>query len=64
MGSIFGTVTLAYTAGVAIGPFLAGYIFDFTGSYFIAFFSAAMTTAVAFLLCLLLKPPQRKELTT
>jgi len=64
IGSIYGTVVTAGTAGVAIGPLLAGYIFDVTGSYSIAFLSAAISLAVALLLCLLLKPPRRKALAT
>ena len=64
LGSIFGTLNLAYTTGVAIGPLLAGYIFDVTGSYFIAFFSAAIAMAIVFLLCLLLKSPKKKVIVT
>lgn len=64
IGSIYGTLVTAATAGVAIGPLLAGYIFDVTGSYSIAFLSAAIALAVAFLLCLLLQSPRRKSLAT
>jgi len=63
IGSIFGALNTAYTVGAAIGPFLAGYIFDITGSYYIAFVSTAIAMATAFLLCLLLKPPRRKAIT-
>lgn len=59
-GSILGTMTIAYTLGIAIGPLLAGYIFDVSGSYFIAFSIAATAAAIAFLLSLLLKPPTKK----
>lgn len=64
IGSIYGTLVTAGTAGVAIGPLLAGYIFDVTGSYSIAFLSATIALAVALLLCLLLKSPRRKALAT
>jgi len=64
IGSIFGTTVTAATTGVAIGPLLAGYIFDSTGSYSIAFLSAAIALAIAFLFSLLLKSPRRKTLTT
>jgi len=37
LGSIFGVLTLGLTTGVAVGPVLAGYIFDITGGYRIAF---------------------------
>ncbi len=60
IGSILGTIQLSYTAGMAVGPFLAGYIFDVTESYSAAFLSAAAATAVAFLFSLLLKGPQKK----
>ena len=63
-GAIIGSVTIAYTAGTTIGPLVAGYIFDVTGGYSIAFSSAGIATAIAFLLCLLLKSPKKKALTT
>ncbi len=64
IGSILGTIQLSYTAGMAAGPFLAGYIFDVTESYSAAFLSAAAATAIAFLCSLLLKHPQKKALAT
>jgi MFS family permease len=64
IGSILGTIQLSYTAGMAAGPFLAGYIFDVTDSYSAAFLSAAAATAVAFLGSLLLKHPQKKATAT
>jgi OFA family oxalate/formate antiporter-like MFS transporter len=36
-GAIFGGVFLSATAGGAVGPMLAGRIFDVTGSYQLAF---------------------------
>jgi len=36
-GMIYGVMNLAFSIGSAIGPLLAGYIFDITGSYTIAF---------------------------
>lgn len=64
IGSIIGVLNTAFTAGVAIGPLLAGYIFDVTGSYSIAFSSTAIVMVITFLFSLLLKPPQRKALIT
>ena len=61
-GAIIGTLTVAYTIAIAVGPLLAGYIFDITGSYDTAFYIAAITTAVAFPLCLRLKLPHEKAL--
>ncbi len=60
IGSIFGTVNSAYTLGGAIGPLLGGYIYDATGSYYIAFLTAAIATASIFILCLAVKPPRKK----
>ncbi len=48
VGSTFGVLNAAYTAGAAIGPLLAGYVFDVTGSYYIAFLYAGVVMAVAF----------------
>jgi MFS family permease len=61
VGSIFGIINLGYTFGVAIGPLLAGYIFDVTGSYSGAFLSAAGALFLSFLLCLMLKWPKAKS---
>jgi len=36
-GLIFGVMNLSYSLGSATGPLLAGYIFDITGSYMMAF---------------------------
>lgn len=60
VGSIYGIINLGYTTGVAIGPLFAGYIFDVTGSYSVAFLSAAAAIVVSFLLCLALKRPKAK----
>jgi MFS family permease len=63
MGSIFGIINSAYTAGGVIGPLLGGYIFDVTASYYTAFVYATIGVAVGFLLSLLLNPPRRKAIT-
>ena len=62
LGSVLGTIQISYTAGMSIGPFLAGYIFDVTESYSAAFLSAAGATAIAFLSSLLLKRPKKKSI--
>lgn len=36
-GTVLGFVNLGYSLGAALGPLLTGYIFDVTGSYFLAF---------------------------
>jgi MFS family permease len=63
VGSIFGIINLGYTFGVAIGPLLAGYIFDATESYSGAFLSAAGALFLSFLLCLIIKGPEAKSKT-
>lgn len=62
VGAIIGTLTLGYLAGAAIGPVLGGCIFDATGSYYIAFLITAIASGIAFLLCLVLRPPRKKNL--
>jgi MFS family permease len=59
-GSIFGVVNMAFTAGAAIGPLAAGYVFDITGRYYLAFMSAGVAMVLAFVLCLTLRMPQLK----
>jgi MFS family permease len=63
VGSIFGIINLGYTFGVAIGPLLAGYTFDATGSYSGAFLSAAGALIFSVLLCLMIKKPKAKPQT-
>jgi MFS family permease len=49
-GSIFGTLSLASTLGGAIGPWVAGLLYDRTGDYVIAFWlaiAASIVSAVA-----------------
>jgi MFS family permease len=57
LGAIFGAMNGAYSTGMAIGPWLGGFIFDQTGSYVAAFFIAAGLMAGAFLFSLTVKPP-------
>jgi len=60
-GVIFGTVFFSATIGGAVGPPLAGYIFDVTGSYQPAFLIFAAASGAALALALLLKPAVGKE---
>ena len=55
-GAIFGTIFFAGTIGGAIGPPLAGRIFDVTGSYQLAFLICAVASVIVFILALLLRP--------
>ncbi len=64
-GLIFGVVLFSGTLGGSLGPLLAGYIFDLTGTYRAAFFMLTAMAAVGLLLVALMRPdrinPQRQE---
>lgn len=47
LGTIFGVLAISAVIGGAIGPLLAGYIFDSTGSYYPAFVIFSIAEAVA-----------------
>ena len=49
-GALFGTVLLFGALGGAFGPLMAGYIYDETGSYNLAFLILAVMAALAFAL--------------
>lgn len=59
-GLIFGTLGLGYTIGAAIGPLVAGYTFDVTDSYQIAFIVSAAVGVVGLILSLLLARWKKK----
>lgn len=60
LGSIFGGIALGLTIGGSIGPVLAGYIFDTTGSYQPAFLLCTAMGVIAVILTILLKPTKTK----
>jgi MFS family permease len=47
LGKILGLITLFNAIGGAIGPILAGYLFDISGSYQFGFFLASMAAFIA-----------------
>ena len=55
-GLILGVITLGFTAGGAVGPFLAGFIFDVTGSYQVAFLVSGVIGVVGLILTAMLRP--------
>ena len=59
-GVLFGIVVFFGTLGGAIGPVLAGYIFDITNEYRPAFWLCMLMTALGLVLILLLKPIREK----
>ena len=60
LGAILGTVSFGYFIGAAIGPILAGRIFDITNNYYLAFLVCALLSAAGLVLTLLLKPIREK----
>jgi MFS family permease len=55
-GVLFGVVGFSGTVGGAIGPFLAGHIFDITLSYQLVFFILTGVSIIGLILISLLKP--------
>jgi len=60
-GLIFGVLGLGITIGGAVGPFVAGYIFDVTGSYQLAFLVCAAIGTAGLILAVLLTPIRGKQ---
>jgi len=58
LGTIIGFVNAILQVGGAIGPLLAGIIFDSNGSYQLAFVLCAVMSAVAVFITIFLKPPR------
>jgi MFS family permease len=59
LGAIIGFMGFGPTIGGALGPFLAGYIFDVTGSYYFAFLLGVATTIVATVFAMQTRKPER-----
>ena len=55
LGVILGLSVLIVAIGLGIGSFLAGRIFDITGSYSLAFLVSAVVMVIGLILALLLK---------
>ena len=60
-GVILGIVSFAWTIGSAIGPVMAGHIFDTAKSYQPAFLVCAILSAIGIVLAILLTPLAQKE---
>jgi len=61
-GLILGVTSFGFCIGAAAGPFLAGYIFDVTGSYNVAFLACAVVSVVGLILSAILRPTKTNEL--
>jgi MFS family permease len=55
-GLILGVIALGFTIGGAVGPSAAGYLYDSTGNYRIAFGVCAGAAVIGLILSLLLRP--------
>jgi MFS family permease len=60
-GLILGVITFGFCTGAAVGPFLAGYIFDVRNSYSVAFLICAAISVIGLILTLLLTPLKKAE---
>ncbi len=58
-GLILGGISFVFTIGGALGPFMAGYIFDVTGSYRLAFLLCASFGVIALILAAMLRPTKK-----
>ena len=58
-GLIYAVVVLGFTAGGAVGPFVTGYIYDVTGSYYSAFLACIAFMVAGLILTVLLKPTRK-----
>ena len=60
-GVLFGIVVFSGTVGGSFGPFLAGYIFDFTSGYSPALWLFTLTSVLGLVMITLLKPISGRE---
>ncbi len=60
-GLILGAAALAGAIGATVGPILAGYIFDTTASYNLAFIICAASAVIGFISTVLLRPVRKNK---
>ncbi len=58
---ILGVINFGYCIGAAAGPFLAGYIFDVTSSYNVAFLVSAAVSVMGLILSVILRRTKTSE---
>jgi MFS family permease len=63
LGEIIGMIHAASLTGGIIGPVLGGYLFDRSGSYSIAFLTAALAFSASAILTLFTHPPPKRKTT-
>ena len=59
-GLIFGFIALGYSIGAALGPFVAGYIYDITSNYQMAFLICAIVGVAGIIVSVLVRPTREK----
>ena len=59
LGAVFGGISIGAGLGSAVGPTVAGYIFDASRSYQLAFIFSAALAGAAFLLILMVRNPRK-----
>jgi len=59
---ILGTAAFAGNMGGALGPFVAGFVFDVTKSYNLVFFFCAILSAAGMIVSLFLQPVRKKSM--
>jgi MFS family permease len=60
-GLILGVIVFSHTIGAAVGPFIAGYVFDVTSSYQLVFSACAAFAVTGFILAATLRPIKRQS---
>jgi len=60
-GLLFGVILFSGTLGGAVGPLMAGWTFDVTGSYRMVFLVLSVLTLIGFVLMILLRPIAARE---
>ncbi|MFC1995838.1 MFS transporter [Chloroflexota bacterium] len=60
IGLIMGVVELGWGAGCAVGPASAGYLFDITGSYTLAFLMGMIAMLIGAVSIICMRQPQRQ----
>lgn len=60
-GQIFGMVLFCGTLGGSVGPLLAGYIFDLTGTYRAAFITLTFMALIGLVLIAMLRPMAKRD---
>lgn len=58
LGSIFSILMIGDGIGMGVGPWIAGYIFDITGGYFITFIAVSVALTLAVIMTIAIKPAQ------